>query len=482
MELELCLHPDDAVRLLRLPRLAPLKSGKVSSRPVRTIWHDGAGRELAQQGLALAKHRSQWELERLRPHCNRWPPGARAPVLACAKTPEQLGRPLPSPLLPIVALEGHASQIGLMTEQGAITMTLLIGEVRGVVGQHRVNRLILQGGIEPVRALALALATDTRLVVPSTSLASEAFAVATGVPSAPGPEGPPKLPEGLSIAEALAYVLGHLGGAIIQLAPKAADSAAGQEPVHQMRVAVRRLRSAIKVFCHAVTSPTIIETDKALKALAAILAPARDWDVFVTETAAAVLEAIPTGKRLRRLLAAAERQRRACREDLCNFLGGTEFRQLGIHLACFAGELQDPAATDASEGPKLLTEFGTQVLGKRYRRLVRVDHQLSALEPAALHQIRLHAKRLRYTAEIFATMFPGKPTHRFLHRLSSLQNCLGALNDGAVAERLMHEVSKGSHGFAIGLVLGFVAAHNRKARRQIDRAWERFSRLEPFWA
>jgi CHAD domain-containing protein len=482
MELELCLHPDDAARLPRLKRLASLKSGKTRSRPVRIVWHDSAERELAQQGLALAEHRSQWELRPLQPNSKNWPPGGPAPVLASARTTDQLGRTLPDRLVPVAALEGRASALSLLTEQGPVGLTLLNGEVRSAIGQHRVNRLSLQGGAEPVRTLALALASDLRLAVPPHSLAAEAFAIATGVTPPPHREGPPELPEDLSVAEAFAHVAGHLADAIVQLAPDAAHPGAGPEPVHQMRVAVRRLRSATRVFRRALAAPEIGEADKALKALAAKLAPTRDWDVFVTETAAAAMAAFPAEKRLQRLLAAAERQRRACRKELRHYLAGADFRHLGILLACLASA-PHTATPDAAEPPTSpLREFAAQVLGKRYRHLARIDNQLADLEPAALHAIRLQAKRLRYTAEIFAPIYPGKPAHRFIRRLSRLQDRLGALNDAAVCQHLMGELSNGNHAFASGLVLGFVGARGRKTRRQIDRAWTRFHRLEPFWA
>jgi CHAD domain-containing protein len=249
-----------------------------------------------------------------------------------------------------------------------------------------------------------------------------------------------------------------------------------------MRVAVRRLRSATRVFRRALAAPEIGEADKALKALAAKLAPTRDWDVFVTETAAAAMAAFPAEKRLQRLLAAAERQRRACRKELRHYLAGADFRHLGILLACLASA-PHTATPDAAEPPTSpLREFAAQVLGKRYRHLARIDNQLADLEPAALHAIRLQAKRLRYTAEIFAPIYPGKPAHRFIRRLSRLQDRLGALNDAAVCQHLMGELSNGNHAFASGLVLGFVGARGRKTRRQIDRAWTRFHRLEPFWA
>ena len=480
MELELCLHPDDAARLSRLDVLAPLKRGKARSRPVRIIWHDSAGRDLAQQGMALAEHRSQWQLEALRPDSNHWPPGGRTPVLASASTLEQLGRTLPARLLPVAALEGRARAIGLLTEQGEINITLLNGEVRSVVGQQRVNRLALQGGAEPVRALALRLASEVRLGVPRTSLAAEAFAIATGVPAAPRREGPPGLPDGLSIAAAFAYVVGHLGDVIIQLAPSIADNGTRPEPVHQMRVAVRRLRSAIRVFRRAVGSPAIEATDASLKVLAAKLAPARDWDVFVTETAATVATAFGADKRMQRLLATADRRRSTCHQELRVFLVSTEFRRLGIELACLAAS---PDAVEAfgetEQQPASLADFAAQELARRCKKLNQIDG-LAGLEPDALHAIRLNAKRLRYAAEIFAPLYPDKAVSRFIRRLSRLQDRLGALNDTVVSEALLAEMG-GSHAFASGLVQGYVGARNAETREQIDKAWARFHRLEPFW-
>src|SRR5690242_16790985 len=266
MELELRLDPDDAPRLQRLKLLAPLRSGKSRSRAVKIVWHDSAERALAEQGLALAERRTEWRLELLRPNSHPWPPGARAPVVASARTAVELGHALPDSLFPMAALEGRESAVNLVTPQGPISMTLLTGEVRSVVGQQPINRLWLEGGTAPVQALALALTGDLGIAVPPISLAAEAFAVATGASGPPRREGPPALPDGQSIAAAFAHVVGHLSDIIIQLAPDAVADRQGPEPVHQMRVAVRRLRSATKIFGRALAFPEIAEADRGLKA------------------------------------------------------------------------------------------------------------------------------------------------------------------------------------------------------------------------
>jgi len=288
----------------------------------------------------------------------------------------------------------------------------------------------------------------------------------------------------VTVADAFIHVVSHLTDVILHFAPGAASGREGPEPVHQMRVAVRRLRSAIKVFGRTVQCQAVDAADAGLKMLAAKLAPTRDWDVFLTETAVAVTEAFPSEQRLQRLLTAAQRRQQACHDDLRAFLDSADFRRLGIEVACLCGDREWQAALGEVGSAELavsLEEFATRVLGKRLKRLRHADGELADLDPPVLHAIRLRAKRLRYAAEIFAPLFPPKPAHRFLRRLSRLQDRLGTLNDGAVAANLLGELTSGNHAFASGLLLGFIGAHSLRTRERIDQAWQKFHRLEPFW-
>jgi triphosphatase len=485
MELELGLDPDDAARLPRLALLAPLKSGRARSRAIRIVWHDGLGGALAEQGLAIAEQRPGWRLERLLPNTELWPPGAPAPVLAEGRDPAALGHTLPDPMVPMAAFVGRALSLALVGGDGSVTLTLLNGAVRAVAAEHRASRIVLEGAEPTVLAVALTLAGELRAAVPRASLAAEAFSVMRGgLPPPPRHEGPPELPSGLSVAAAFAHVVGHLTDVILHFAPFAADGQDGPEPVHQMRVAVRRLRSAIKVFRRAVRCPSVDAADAGLRALAARLGPTRDWDVFVTETAAKVGAAFPSEPKLHGLLAAAERRRHACHAELRAYLQGAEFRRLGIELACLAGGQAWQATLGEAEKNELATplnDFAGTVLSRRLERLEQLDDDIETLEPAALHAIRIRTKRLRYAAEIFAPLYPGKPTKRFIRRLATLQDRLGALNDGAVAETLLGELGSNRLAFASGVVLGFVGAHGGRTRERIARAWHKFHRLAPFW-
>jgi triphosphatase len=489
MELELGLHPDDAPRLLRLALLAPLKIGKAHSRTIRIVWHDGLNGALAGQGLVIAEQRTGWRLERLHPQTETWPPGAPAPVLAEGRDPAALGCALPDPLVPMAAFEGRALSLALQVDHEPVTLTLLNGALRAVASERRASRIVLAGAQPAVLAVGLAIAGELRAAVPRASLAEEGLSVTRGIPPPPRHEGAPELPAGLgpadlSIAGAFAHIVGHLADVILNFAPAAAEGQDGPEPVHQMRVAVRRLRSAITVFRPAVRSPAVEAAEADLKALASRLAPTRDWDVFVTETGGKVGVAFPTERKVQALLGAAERRRLACHAGLRAYLQGAEFRRLGIELACLAGGDAWQATLGEAEKNELatpLTDFARIVLNRRLERLTQVDHDIETLEPTALHAIRIRAKRLRYAAEIFAPLYPDKGGRKFIRRLSTLQDRLGALNDGAVAETLLGELGGNRLAFASGVVFGFIGARGGRTRTRIARAWQKFHRLAPFW-
>jgi CHAD domain-containing protein len=515
MEWDLALRPEDGAQLSRLKLLAPLREGRARSRAVRIVWHDGPDAVLAKSGLALVERRGLWRLERMRPVADAprnasWPPGTTPPVLAEAETrdglaaalaaSEQADHPtptllLPDPGLPWAAFEGRALTLPLRHAGGPVELTVLHGAIRTVMREHPVCRLLIHGPAEAATAIALQLAHSVGLAVPRASLAEEALAAARGSAAQPRALGAPELLRDFTVAEAFDHILAHLTDVILYWAPLAAAGDDGPEPVHQMRVATRRLRSAFAVFRRATTSPSVAEADAGLKALAQALGPARDWDVFNAGVGAKVGLAFDgerqEGQALAKLLAATERQRVAGYDGLRRFVAAPEFRQLGIRLAALAvtrpweTEIDEAAHTEL-ESP--LEDFAGAVLTRRWRRMFDAGEDIRNLETEELHRIRLRAKRLRYAAEFFAALFPPKPARRFIRRLSVLQEKLGTLNDGAVAASLLDALpgakslgTGAERAFAIGAVRGFVAASGGASRAGIAEAWKKFRKQEPFW-
>ncbi len=489
--LELRLEPDDIAAFLRQPELRPA-DGKRRGAPrgsrISLIWHDTPEGSLAAIGQGLARVQNAgivtWRLEQMVPAAaSISPPGAPTHILSETEN-QPLG--LPAPLMPMAAFEGMRRV--LLPATDTLGVTLLQGELRAVAATTPICRVLLSG--TDAFEVARRWSTKLRLSAPSTTLAADACALARG--SAPNRAlGAPSLVAAETTSDGFATITAHLSGVIMHHAPNAALGTA-LEPVHQMRVALRRLRSAMLLFRRAIDCPAIDNAQAAVKVLGHKLGPARDWDVFTTGTGRVVGQTFPDDPSVVALLASAERRRVQSYTTLAQYLDSPAFRELGIMLAELAlARPWEHAATETAEQAERLAElqqrklhnFATRALQRRLDAVISPGADLSALPVEALHDIRLHGKRLRYAAEFFAPLFPGKTTTRFLRRMAALQERLGLLNDGAVATGLVTSLpGRGAaHYEAIGIVRGTVAAGARGSRRKIERVWQRFLVQELFW-
>lgn len=296
------------------------------------------------------------------------------------------------------------------------------------------------------------------------------------------------LPPGLTVAEGFTGLARYLGDAIQRTAPGIADGAADPTPVHQTRVATRRLRSAIALFRPAIDTPETQALNEALREFARTLGPAREWDVFLAGTAARVAALFPAESDaqadMEPFLAACAARRAAAYQDLdiTAALPGIAARIAAITDSTAWRDALPAEAQSALDEP--LEPFAAAILRRRHRRVRRAGRHFKSLEPEALHELRLAGKRLRYAAEFFADLFDPPAAARFIRRLTRLQDRLGEINDDSIIARLLAELDppEVAHGFAAGAVRGFVAGEGAHAGKLAARAWKRFRRLPPFWA
>ena len=476
----------------------PGETARRRAVPVRLIWHDTPDFALAAAGLALAEQQqgreTSWRLERLCPDAGApWSPGTPRPVLAEAAELAALGAALPAGLARVAGFEGQSRMLRSADGRaaGGVELTLLSGTLRAAASVRPCCRVALAGPAPAASALAQLLAGRLHLQVPAASLPAEAMDVAGRIAPCRR-HAAPALPPDRPVSEAFALLVGHLTEVILYEATRAGPAEA--EPVHQMRVAVRRLRSAMGLFSRAVHCPELDACKAGLKSLARALGAARDWDVFVAGTARTVGANFTEDRAVRQLLDAAERRRQEAYQELKRSLASPAFRRLGIALAVLAASRpweavlqqglhgQDDAAAlrQAERLAGTLEDLATRALERRLRPLREPGADIDGLPAEALHGLRLHGKRLRYACEFFAPLFPGRGARRFIRRLAVLQERLGHLNDGAVAAGLMAELGA-ARGYAGGVVRGFVAAQAAGSRARIGRSWRRFHKLDPFW-
>jgi len=483
--LEFDIEPDDVPALLRSPALAARRHGRARTSRIAIVWHDTAAGTLKARGLAIAEQAGRWRLERLRPGGDAdWPPATPAPVLAEAASAGQLGANLTDPLVAVAAFTGTRRAYPLLFGNAAGRLDVLQGALRGVAHDQPSGRVHIAGPQPGLAGFAAELAADVALAVPRAGLAAEAIAVAHGTAPPPRRLGAPQVPPGLTVDAALRLIIAHLADVILYWAPIAARGE-GAEPVHQMRVAVRRLRAALMLFRRVTAGPALPELERTLQDLAARLGRARDWDVFLDDTGADISAAFPADTRIAGLVAAAAKRRAAAYAALRDYRGSLAWHALALGLALLptAAPWVDP--DDTAQAERLaapIEDHAARVLDRLHRRLLQQGADLETLPATALHDIRKRAKKIRYGTEFFALLFPAKRVKRFLEKLEDLQEALGAVNDGHVAADLMGQLGGGAgRAFAAGAVQGYVAAHSSKTARSALKSWTKYQQQETFW-
>lgn len=287
---------------------------------------------------------------------------------------------------------------------------------------------------------------------------------------------------------AIAAILGNTYRQLLgNLAAVAARS--GPEGVHQMRVSLRRLRSALSVLKREVASPVFAPIGQEAKRLAHVLGPARNWDVFITQTVPDIEAEGLDDAGVSVLRRAAEpfqaRSYAAIEERLANPQTGRFLLSFGalIERRSWRGGLPSEAMAVLAEPA---SDFAERVLARTHRQALKRGRGFGRLQPEARHELRLALKKLRYAAEFFLPLYDGAPARKYLARLARLQDALGLANDAATTQLLLADLRGDKAGpelhFSAGAVHGWQARQAIQGGRQLKKRWRRFEGTTPFWA
>jgi CHAD domain-containing protein len=247
-----------------------------------------------------------------------------------------------------------------------------------------------------------------------------------------------------------------------------------------MRVAARRMRSALQAFGRFIDRDQTRELTAELKWVAGELGGARDAEVMA-ERFAALLTEVPDELKLGPVEAAVTRSfaRRQADARGVALTALDSDRYLALHDRIDA-LLTDPPVT-AHANRKAKRELPNSVR-RAYRRMesrmADAQNQPAGAErDRALHETRKAAKRLRYATEAVQPTL-GKPATRLRKRLKSVQDLLGEHQDTAVSRPVLRELAaqahlEGGNGFTYGLLYAAEAARAERAESNIPPAWKR---------
>ncbi|RDD62804.1 CYTH and CHAD domain-containing protein [Ferruginivarius sediminum] len=266
------------------------------------------------------------------------------------------------------------------------------------------------------------------------------------------------------------------------------------EGVHQMRVAIRRLRALVTAFRPVFAAQAYTMLRDELRWMQGNLGPARDWDVFLADTLAPLRERLPAEDSLEHLQAAAEDARGKAYEVARTAIGSDRYTGLLLYLElCLdSGSWRlPPVSGEADPADRPVEEFACAILEKRARKVGKLGKRYRKLNEAELHELRIAGKKLRYAGEFFASLFPKKTMKTYLKSVEGIQERLGIVNDAATGQRLLDELERrlldagdadaATIAYGKGLVHGWHEAQVQRELSAFETTWDVFSKAKKPW-
>jgi CHAD domain-containing protein len=238
------------------------------------------------------------------------------------------------------------------------------------------------------------------------------------------------------------------------------------EDLHQMRVAVRRMRSVLRL---AVGHDADIVRAE-LKWLGASLGEVRDYDVLIAHLHA-VVDGFDEQDRepAAQLIALFDTERTEARLRMNRALDSSRYDTL---LTAVVELSREAEVGSAPEDTRL---DPAQALHKPYRKLTRAARRLGEAPPDdELHALRIRGKRLRYAAEMAAPAAGKKQAKRLrslVKAAKNLQDVLGDHQDAVVAAARVRSLAAASGAPAVDFVAGRIVEHEHCRRTRARAAW-----------
>jgi triphosphatase len=257
------------------------------------------------------------------------------------------------------------------------------------------------------------------------------------------------------------------------------------EYLHQMRVALRRLRSLFDTFGPLLPPSEFQNRDAEARWLSRELGEARDWDVFLTETLALSAKGQRRAPGMPAVKRTAARLRRDAARAARRAVASTRAQRLLLDLGKWVSAASPRRRHNDAQRMQLqqpVAPFARLVLDTASKRVLKRGRHLILLSPHELHRLRIAIKKLRYATDFFAALYPRNRVQPYLARLADLQKLLGIVNDAATAPRLLEAVAAGilRHD-ALGTIVHRNAALRAHALKRLPRSWRQFSRTGGFW-
>ncbi|HLG86316.1 MAG TPA: CHAD domain-containing protein [Alphaproteobacteria bacterium] len=502
METELKFSlPEDALQ--RIETIAPLASrfiGAATERHEITTYFDTPDCLLNKAGFSLRVRRAEGRFKQtLKAVCAHSATSRHEFEWATADNKVDLSKLAETPagsllskirgrLRPVFVTDVRRRTRDLRLENdGLAEMAIDLGEIKAGNAAEPVRELELEikkGGVEPLCRLALELHAHAPLAMEFQSKADRGYRLRDGSISEPRKAPKIELFRDVTTHDALRTIIGaelaHLAG---NETPAIRD---GQvEGVHQMRVAIRKLRSALVLFSRQLEPVAAEAFQNELRRLGDIFGDARDWGVFLCEALHGAEEAGIAREWLALLEKPAHVELDRENQRLRDATRQPAFTGFMLGLTAWAeGQVWCPPGKNARKiARRPLRDSADDMLERLAAKVSKRGDKLDGSDER-LHALRKSLKKLRYGIDYLAGLYGAKQVKRYRKVCKRLQNILGTINDAAATDRLAGSLESHDRpdlAVAVGALAQWNSGRREEARAGFDRAWKRFRKAEPFW-
>lgn len=250
--------------------------------------------------------------------------------------------------------------------------------------------------------------------------------------------------------------------------------------IHQMRVAMRRLRSALGLFNRVLPAAGFLPLRDEAKRIATVMGEARNWDVFTIALQTGPIRAFANEVGFVDLEAQCEAYRQAGYAEIEALLKHPQTTRFLLNAEALLAQRGWRAMLPSEALPRLAEPAriaATQGLERRHRKLRKHGKKLVRLSVEERHLVRIELKKIRYMADFFGGLFkPEGRVRQFNRATAQLQEELGMMNDMATAMRLIARLhaSSAETERALGIILGWTAHSALGTPRSLKTAWKSF--------
>lgn len=250
------------------------------------------------------------------------------------------------------------------------------------------------------------------------------------------------------------------------------------EGIHQMRVALRRLRSVFNLYKILIPNKAHTKLRKEIKGITAILGGARDWDVF-----SVAIQNLPFDPKedYEFIVSQVTVQRTQAYQIVREMLGDPRYSRMLLMLGKWIHRRSWRLHLDSWGGLDMpVKNLTDQILNKHYHLVCQQGKCLQQLNAEERHELRISVKKMTYGVRFFAELYPEGLVRPFAQALSQVQEELGILNDARVALELLKQLELQDHPVQYFLK-GWYAHQQKVHLSHLEQAWQHWRQQEVFW-